>query len=252
LEWYFRKGSVISLGYFYKNLESVIGTDFQFLNQLPPPAGAAKYEVICNPIAIGSGDNPPCPDGPGVVANQSRWVNLPGGEIQGVELAFQHNLNYLPQPFRGPGILANYAYQHGERDDMLRTPANLIAAGFEDTVFPLNFRRLSEHSYNVTVYYEKPKYGFSGRVRYTWHSGFLISEAVDVSNGLPLYRDARGQLNASMSLRLPKPLDRLTLALWGVNLTKEQGVERAGFPDGPIVRVRDSDRRLAIGLRARY
>ena len=104
----------------------------------------------------------------------------------------------------------------------------------------------------MTAYFEKPKCGFSGRVRYTWRSGFLISESVDVANGLPLYREARGQLNASLSLRLPKPVDQFTLILWGVNLTKEQGVERAAFPGGPIVRVKDADRRLAIGVRARF
>ena len=116
----------------------------------------------------------------------------------------------------------------------------------------LHFRRLSEHSYNVTLYYEKPRWGFSGRVRYTWRSGFLLSENSDTANNLPLYRNARGQLNASLSLQLPRPFDFATLILWGVNLTKEQTTETAQFLDGPTVQVRDADRRIAIGIRARY
>ena len=243
IEWYFRKGSVFSVGYFYKNLNRVIGTEFK---------SRTAPDAPCNPIAVGDLTNPPCPNGlPGVRVDEISWVNLPGGQIQGVEIAFQHNFNYLPQPLKGFGVIANYAYQHGERDDTIRTPQPLRET-LGDDFFPLNFRRLSEHSYNVTAYFEKPKYGFSGRVRYTWRSGFLISESVDVSNGLPLYREARGQLNASLSLRLPKPVDQFTLILWGVNLTKEQGVERAAFPGGPVVRVKDADRRLAIGVRARF
>ena len=250
LEWYFQKGSVISIGYFYKTLNQVIGIDYQFFDQTGPDA---KYPVVCNPIAVG--DRPPnptlCPNG-GVPANQERWVNQPGGQIQGIELAFQHKFNYLPDPFRGFGILANYAYQDGQRDASFTIPGVWQEAYGVDPEFPLNFRKLSEHSYNITVYYEKPRYGISGRVRYTWRSGFLISEAVDISNGKPLYRDARGQLNAQISYRLPGSLDHFTLLVWGVNLAKEIASETAVFPTGPTVRVRNADRRVSIGLRARW
>ncbi|MAI77652.1 MAG: hypothetical protein CL917_01780 [Deltaproteobacteria bacterium] len=240
IEWYFLKGSVFSVGYFYKDLESVIGTDL-------------TYQAICNPIAVGDLTNNPCPNGnPGVLVDKITWSNLPGGSIQGVELALQHKFNYLPDPLRGFGIIANYAYQDGERDDSFSVPGFLKSTGVEDAEFPLNFRRLSEHSYNITLYYEKPKYGFSGRVRYTWRSGFLITESSDISNGQPLYRSARGQLNANLSLRLPRPLNNFTLILWGINLTKEQSVETGAFPTGPIVRMSDADRRFAIGLRARF
>ena len=70
--------------------------------------------------------------------------------------------------------------------------------------------------------------------------------------GRPLYRDDRGQLNASLSLRLPRPLDNFTVILWGINLTKTPSIERAIFPDGPIARMKDADRRYAIGVRARF
>jgi hypothetical protein len=94
----------------------------------------------------------------------------------------------------------------------------------------------------------------SGRLRYTWRSSFLISESVDVANLQPLYRDARGQLNGSMSIRLTDhgaPVSvRLTFS--GVNLLKARSVERGYFESGPVVRVKDSDRRFSFGLRARY
>ena len=66
------------MGYFYKDLESVIGTDL-------------TYQAICNPIAVGDLTNNPCPNGnPGVLVDKITWSNLPGGSIQGVELALQH------------------------------------------------------------------------------------------------------------------------------------------------------------------
>ena len=73
-----------------------------------------------------------------------------------------------------------------------------------------------------------------------------------LADGGPLYRDARGQLNAQISYRLPGSWDHFTLLLWGVNLTKAITSETALFPTGPTVRVGDSDRRVSIGLRARW
>lgn len=245
IEWYPRRGTVLSVGYFFKKFDQTIGTILLGRN-------------ICNPIVAGNTSGFGACDPvmgvvpPGVKVDEIRWRNLPGGTIQGAEVAIQHNMNYLPQPFRGLGFIANYAFQRGERGAFFRTPQFLRNDGAEDKLFPLNFRLLSEHSYNVTAYYEKPRYGFSARVRYTWRDDFLISESIDVANGAPLYRKARGQLNASASIQLPEPLERFALILAGVNLTKEQGVETAAVADGPTARVRDADRRLTVGLRARW
>ncbi len=238
VEWYFFEGSVLSIGYFYKKLDQVIGQE--------------NTGSICNPIAVGVSNPGSCPLG-GAFVNEVSWVNLPGGEIQGVEIAFQHKFNYLPAPLHGFGVLANYAYQKGDRDSDYKVPAPFVAAGAEAFI-PLNFRRLSEHSYNATLYWERPRYRFSGRIRYTWRSGFLVSESSDVSNLQPLYRDDRGQLNGSIGLRLTEygaPVSaKLTIS--AVNLLKERGVERGAFEEGPVVRVSDSDRRFSIGIRGRY
>lgn len=239
LEYYFRKGSVLSLGYYLKDLDSVIGTELRF-------------ESICNPRAVGDLDNVPCTtqDGlDGVLVNRISPVNLSGGEIQGFEIAFQHNFNHLPRPFDGLGMIANYAYQDGERDDTFGVPGFLKDDGVTDAEFPLNFRSLSKSSYNFTLYFERPRYRWSGRLRYTYRDGFLISESDDVSNGQPLYADDRGQLNASVSYRID---DIFTATFSAINLTKEQATQRAAFATGPIVRQRDADRRLAFGLRARF
>lgn len=241
LEYYFAKGSALSLGYFYKDLESVIGKE-------TVPGG------ICNPRAVdaNAGDpelaRPTCVvDGfDGVIVTRISPVNLPGGTIEGLELSFQHVFRNLPKPFNGLGIIANYAYQDGSRDLTFGTPGFLTTDN-EAKEFPLNFVGLSEQSYNFTVFYEKPAY--SARIRYTYRDSFLVSESVDVSNGQPLYTHDRGQLNASMSYNLN---DTFAITLNGVNLLKERKVQPGVFANGPIARMSDSDRRISVGIRARF
>ena len=241
LEYYFTKRSVFSIGLYHKKLDKVLGTQ-------------SVFNGICNPIGVDPnvGDPnlalPTCTTNgqDGILVQRISSVNLPGGTIQGFEVALQHHFRNLPSPFDGLGIIANYAYQDGDRDLSFRTP-EFLRSEDNDQQFPLNFRQLSENSYNLTLYYEK--YGFSGRIRYTFRDHFLVSESSDISNTLPLYQDDRGQLNASMSYDIN---DVFTVTLSGVNLTKEQRIQPGVFPEGPISRVFDSDRRIAIGLRARF
>ena len=238
VEYYPRKGSVFSLGVYYKDLDSVIGKQ-------------TIFSGICNPRAVDANAGnpdlalPTCMVGgeDGVLVNRISPVNLPGGEIEGVELAFQHYFRSLPKPFNGLGIIANYAYQNGTRDQAFNTPAALDEQG-EQRSLPLNFVRLSENSYNFTAFYEKPKW--SARLRYTYRDVFLVSESTDISNGLPLYSDDRGQLNASGSYNIDK---RLAITLSGVNLLKDRTVQPGVFPGGPIARMMDSDRRVSLGFR---
>ena len=236
-EYYFRKGSVFSLGYFYKDLDSVIG-------KVSTPRG------ICNVNASSSGEATSCNVGgiDGGLVTAVTPTNLPGGTIEGFEIALQHSFIGLPQPFDGLGIIANYAYQKGERGLTFSTPGYLADEGLEPD-FPLNFVGLSENSYNLTVYYDKPRFPLSGRLRYTYRDEFLQTEVSTVTAGLPLYTAARGQLNASMSYKINKTF---SLNFSGVNLTKEPVIHRAIFSTGPIGRMRDPDRRFSIGIRGRF
>ena len=241
LEYYFRKGSVVSLQYYYKKLESVIGQQ-------------TIFNGICNPRAVdaNAGDpdlaRPTCTVGgqEGVLVNRISPVNLAGGIIEGLEFAFRHTFEELPSPYNDLGIQASYAYQDGSRDEFFRTPAFLRGDG-EGEEFPLNFVGLSENSYNLTVFYEKKPW--AGRLRYTYRDNFLVSESIDIANGQPLYTDDRGQLNGSISYRIN---DTFTMTLQGVNLTKDMKVQPGVFAGGPIARMSDADRRISISLRAQF
>ena len=231
LEYYFRKGSVLSLGYFYKDIDNVIGQE---------------SSRICNPrIELSS----VCDGSPGINVPMIKSVNLEGGTIEGFEVAYQHNFNQLPKPYDGLGIVANYAYQDGDRDYTFATPGFLDINEVGVARFPLNFTELSENSYNLTIYFDKPRYPLSGRLRYTYRDPFLITESSDVSNNKPLYSDSRKQLNASVSYKIN---NSFSFTFSAVNLTKERVIQRGIFSDGPVVRMGAPDRRFSIGIRGRF
>lgn len=240
IEYYFRKGSALSLGFYIKDIDDVISTD-------------VRFGGICNPRVdplTASGGFGSCTTSDGLVGtkvNRESPVNLPGGTIKGFELALQHNFNWLPRPFNGFGIIANYAYQDGNRQKSINVPQFLQDLGVEGQL-PLNFQGLSKNSYNLTLYFDKPRYRLGGRIRYTYRDSFLFSDSIDIANTLPLYTDDRGILNASMSYRIN---DTFSVAFSGTNLTKEQTIQRSIVADGPIARERDADRRLSLGIRAR-
>ena len=234
LEYYFRKGSALTLGYFSKHFDEVIGKETFPASACNTNAEQAPGDLFCDNF-----------NGvPGVLVPQTKFVNLPGGNINGVELGFQHNFKSLPQPFDGLGLIANYAYQDGSRDAFI-VKAGALASSVSFTGLPLNFINLSKDSYNATIYFEKPRYRFSGRLRYTYRSDFLVSEASFLTGQLPLYKKGTGQLNASMSYRLN---NKITVNFQGSNLTNEQVVQPAFFSEGPTAMTRDSGRRFSVGV----
>lgn len=225
-EYYFRKGSLLSAGVFFKDIDGTIGTE-------------TAFDAIFNPNATGADGSQ------GSFVDVIRPTNVKGGEIKGVEVALQHNFDNLPGFLSGLGTILNYTYQEGERDLTFNIPGFLRDDG--PIEFPLNFRQLSKNSYNVTLFYEQER--FEARLRYTYRDAFLRFESRDIANGFPLYQDDRGQLNGNFAFNIT---DNFTLTLSGINLTKERNDETGIFADGPVVQMRDSDRRVILGLRARF
>jgi iron complex outermembrane recepter protein len=82
-QWYFSKGSLLSAGAFYKNVQ--------------------RY------IAISQADN------------ITRSVNGTGGNIRGLELVYQQAFTFLPAPFDGLGVASNYAYTNSSIREQVPT-----------------------------------------------------------------------------------------------------------------------------------
>jgi TonB-dependent receptor len=179
LEWYFSKDSFISATLFRKEISSFI------INQSAPETIDGTVYNITRPI------------------NGTDQVNINGLEIGG-----QYAFTFLPAPFDGFGVLANYTYQK----DKGFKGTNLLTGEI------LPFPGLSRKSYNVSLYYENNK--FSVRGSYNWRDQWLITPTG--RGNLPEFNEAFGSLDASASYNVT---DKITVFLEGVNLTDEVRIE---------------------------
>ncbi|WP_161829853.1 TonB-dependent receptor [Steroidobacter agaridevorans] len=215
VEWYFAPASLIAVGAFYKDV-SAFTTSVEVVEEHPEApnntlTGPAAYTYI-----IG------------------RPVNGKDGEIQGVEINYQHALTMLPQPFDGFGYAFTYTYADSE------TPEK-----DELTGQTLPIPNSSEHSANAVVYYEKGP--FSGRVAYNYRSEYMTNGG-SIASGGSNYADARGQVDASASFRIN---DNFQLTFEGVNLTREINSFYRTNP-GRLYSSYLDDRRIYFGVAATF
>ncbi len=204
LEWYVNKDSFISATYFRKEISSFVTT-------------AVTQETI-----------------DGLVYSVTKPINgTDSVTINGLEVGGQYAFSFLPAPFNGLGVLANFSYQKDEG----YKGKNLI------TQETLPFPGLSRKSYNASVYYESDK--ISMRASYNWRDHWLIN-AVGRDN-LPEFNKAFGSLDASASYNLN---DHFTLFLEGVNLTDEVRVEYNAAARQSAVETYGS--RVFLGVRAKF
>jgi TonB-dependent receptor len=153
--------------------------------------------------------------------------------INGVEVGGQYAFDFLPGPFNGFGILANYTYQKDK--------------GFEQRSLidnaELSFPGLSRDSYNASLYFENEK--FSARASYNWRSRWLITPTG--RGNLPEFNNEYGQLDASASYNITPDL---SVFLEGINLLNEQIVQE-NAPARPI-QFETFGKRYFFGLRGKF
>lgn len=179
LEWYPTQDSFVSATFFRKEISSFI------INTVTSEVEDGATYAVTQPI------------------NGTDKVTINGLEIGG-----QYAFDFLPAPFDGFGILANFTYQKDKGFKGVNLLTNEI----------LPFPGLSRKSYNVSAYYENDK--VSVRASYNWRDDWLIT-AVGRGN-LPEFNEAFGSLDASASYNVT---DKITLFVEGVNLTDEVRIE---------------------------
>ncbi|HVI98988.1 MAG TPA: TonB-dependent receptor [Sphingomonas sp.] len=162
-------------------------------------------------------------------------TNGRSGEIKGVEVGGQTFFDFLPGPFDGFGIQANYTFVDSS------TPAIIQS---ELTPLP----NLSKHSFNIAGLYEKG--GISARVAYNYRSKYLGSlYGLGLADGstqlLPVYTRGYGWLDASIGYDITP---RLTVTLEGSNLLQRREFTYFDATSRPSNRSID-DRQIMAGLR---
>jgi iron complex outermembrane receptor protein len=116
----------------------------------------------------------------------SRKINGDNGVINGLEIGIQSFLTFLPSPFDGLGMQANYTRVNS------KAPGPVVG-----TTFPIQY--LSKNSYNLVAYYEKN--GWRARVAYSYRDDWLDTLQGPGSGSLPIFAAPFGVVDASFGYK---------------------------------------------------
>lgn len=201
-EYYRGKSSLISGAIFYKDVD----------------------DFIASFVTTGTDTNL---DPQGRELTFSRPENLASAKIKGFEVGVQQFLDFLPSPFDGLGLIANYTYSDSE----------------DNAGFPLV--AVSKNSYNLIGLYEKGD--FSARLAYNYRD-----EAVfEFSEGRPSFIGARSQLDAQLGYQLTK---EISISFQAQNLLPKKSAtsEYSNFDETALNSYALSERRFSLGARAKF
>jgi TonB-dependent receptor len=151
-------------------------------------------------------------------------VNGPGTSVQGVELAYQRNLDFLPGPLDGFGVLTNYTYMRNNGNQPLQGA--------------------SKNNYTASLYYEKKRFG--GRVSYTYRGRFYVTTEGNTQD--QVIEQPFGSLDANLTFTLG---DHVSLVLEATNILQDTDrirFEPINLADDYI----DNGRRILVGARGSF
>lgn len=228
-EWYFADVGSLTLSLFYKQLEDVItnGTQrLQFTNN-----GATFDAVVTTPVNAES-----------------------SGTVQGFEIAYQQTYDFLPAPFDGFGVNANYTWvdSSGVEQSTLEATDPDVAAGrvanVDLSLLPL--QGLSEHTVNLAGFYERGPWSL--RLAYAWRSEFVVTVRDVIVPYAPIIQEDSGQLDGSAFYSIN---DNVRIGVQAVNLTNEVTRTSQVINNELLTAPRSwfmNDRRFTFVVRATY
>ncbi|MDO6413554.1 TonB-dependent receptor [Sphingomonas sp. BIUV-7] len=195
LEWYFAPGSLLSVAYFHKDIQSYIQS---ISSQVP-------YSSLGLPDALLAGT----PSTPADIFTVNRSVNTPGGPLNGFEVNAQFPLRFLPGFLSNFGVLGSYTHVKSKINYILASVNGVPTQTTTDDLIDL-----SKQSASGTLYYEDSK--FSIRSTASYRSSFnrgIPSGANDSdvrANASTLYVDASASYNLTENIKLIVEAQNLT------------------------------------------
>jgi TonB-dependent receptor len=200
LEWYFAEGSLLSVAYFYKDIESFIQRITSFI----------PYRSIVPSLPDSLLDGTPASPTENFTIGQ--LFNTPGGPLKGFEVNAQVQFNFLPGFWSNFGVLANYTKAEAEIEYILTTDANGVPTSTttEDLV------GLSPNTASATLFFENDRFSIrtTGSYRDRFFRALPASTGSDVRGDLATtFVDAQASWFAT---------DNLTVFLEAQNLTGER------------------------------
>ena len=204
LEYYLPSQGVLSVGLFYKHIDNPI-----YVQGVTVLNGSFAGQTYANALV-------------------SQPFNADDETIQGVEVNAQAQLTFLPSPFDGFGVSANYTHVSGHANAPAVRPGDI----------PLFDQ--SHDIGNVQIFYEK--YGFAARVAFSYRSAYLDTFGGGDKPGVPgatqdQYTDANGQVDFHASYQVVK---QATVFFDATNLTDAPWRRYIGTPSQLVERERYS------------
>jgi TonB-dependent receptor len=212
-EWYYNRGGYLSATFFSKRVDNYIVSGY-------------AWEKI--PMGNSSGH---FPDGYADV-RVSRPRNLEVAKAKGIELAFAHNLFYLPAPWDGLGFVVNATF--------VDCP-DTLAPGEDNYERAFALEGVGD-SQNLMVYYDRGPLGI--RVSYN-HRDDYLTRTFNGHGNEPLFTKGSGQLDLRASYNIN---DHIGITLDGTNVTHERQ-ETYGRYKNQWVSIYDPGYRYTLGLR---
>lgn len=193
-EYYTRNGGSIVIGGFLKDISGFI---VQRLNDelVFVPGYVFDSQIDDNTIAI---------NGRPIPFRVRRYENFSDALVYGFEASINQPFSFLPAPFDGFGINANYTY---------------VDSSFEQDIgnFGFGFPGSSKNNYNAVLYFDSRFFDF--RVAYNRRDPYVraLAGAGSQSN-LTRFTDTQQRLDVSMTL---KPTTHWLLRFTAANLTNQ-------------------------------
>lgn len=179
--WYPNRDTLISLGYYYKDIKSFIVPNVT-------RAGVDLYHD-------------------GTLYTVRQPVNGFGAKLDGFEASAQTVFTFLPGPFDGFGASANFTYARVLDSGLTNQATGEALDGYPG---------LSKYTYNASLFYDK---GFlNARVSYNRRSDWLQSAADGNNANNPIFRRGETFIDAKVMIRAN---DHVQFWVEGLNLGKE-------------------------------
>ncbi|KAF1692505.1 TonB-dependent receptor [Pseudoxanthomonas koreensis] len=186
----------------------------------------------------------------------TRPVNIGSARITGAELGWNQFFTFLPAPFDGLGMSANFTYI--DSSTSIPNDPTVIPTDTDGTPLgDLPADGLSERAYNIAAFYEKGPWQV--RFAYNWRSEFLLSVGPNGYNGgdggiawkLPVYSDDYGQLDGSIFYRFSDNV-QLGLEMNNLNNAEQRTIMQQADAGRHVTSWYVNDRRYAATLRITF
>jgi TonB-dependent receptor len=212
-EWYYSKGALFSVAFFYKHLDSLIQTVRQ---SIPFNQNTDGVPISLVQPACGNSYVAPPASGCNEAATWlfSKPINSKGAPLYGTEIAWQQPFDFLPDPFSNFGFTGNVTFVQATQtyyntDGSVLTRADLTG--------------LSRTSYSATLYYDDGR--FEARSTASFRSHYIPQGGVNPGNLNDfLVNSSTLNIDASASYKID---DNFTITFDGINLTNQQTYQYA-------------------------